>query len=115
MTMSVNYGVKLNAEELNINYYVEKKEDLENYNINKFLNWIWDCLGSLDEYIQKNEPFKKIKINKDEAEKDVHYLLLHLYKAALAIEPALPETARKIQELIKENKKPEKPLFLRKE
>ncbi len=113
--MSVNYGVKLTEEELNIKYFAEKKEDFENYNIHKFLNWIWDCMSSLDEYIQKNEPFKKIKINKEEAEKDVHYLLFHLYKAALAIEPALPETSQKIQELIKENKKPEQPLFLRKD
>ncbi|MFA6585876.1 MAG: methionine--tRNA ligase [Candidatus Paceibacterota bacterium] len=115
MTMAVNYGVKLNKDELNIKYFEEKREDLENYDIHKFINWIWSCLGSLDEYIQKNEPFKKIKINKEEAEKDVHYLLLHLYKAALAIEPALPETSQKIQELIRENKKPEKPLFLRRE
>jgi methionyl-tRNA synthetase len=114
MTMAVGYGVKLSEEELNIKYYTETKEDLENYNIHKFLNWIWECMGSLDEYIQKNEPFKKIKINKEEAENDVHYLLLHLYKAALAIEPVLPETSKKIQELIKENKKPETPLFLRK-
>lgn len=115
MTMSVNYGIKLSEEELNIKYYLEKKEDLENYNIHKFINWIWQCMGSLDAYIQKNEPFKKIKTNKEEAEKDVHYLLLHLYKAALAIEPILPETSVKIQELIKQNKKPEVPLFLKKE
>jgi len=114
MTMAVNYEVKLNEEDLNINYYKEKKEDLENYDIHKFMNWIWSCMGSLDEYIQKNEPFKKIKINKEEAESDVYYLLLHLYKASLSIEPMLPETALKIQELIRENKKPEAPLFIRK-
>ena len=115
MTMAVGYGVKLTDEELNINYYGEEKEDLENFDIHKFMNWIWECMSSLDAYIQKNEPFKKIKINKEEAEKDVHYLLLHLYKASLAIEPILPETSQKIQDLIKENKKPEQPLFLRKE
>jgi len=115
LTMSSNYGVKLSEEELNINYFSETKEYFENFDINKFMNWIWDCMSSLDSYIQKNEPFKKIKINKEEAEKDVHYLLLHLYKASLAIEPALPETSLKIQELIKENKKPTEPLFLRKE
>ncbi len=115
LTMSGSYGVKLTDEELNINYYKEGKEDLENFDIHKFINWIWGCMSSLDEYIQKNEPFKKIKVNKEEAEKDVHYLLLHLYKAALAIEPILPETAKKIQALIKENKKPETPLFLRKD
>lgn len=115
LTMSVNYGVKLTAEELDIKYFMEKKEDFENYNIHKFLNWIWECMSYLDEYIQKNEPFKKIKVNKEEAEKDVHYLLFHLYKASLAIEPVLPETSKKIQGLIKENKKPEQPLFLRKD
>ncbi len=115
MTMAVNYDVKLSEEEMNIKYFSEPKEDLENYDINKFINWIWECLGALDKYIQTNEPFKKIKINKEEAEKDVHYLLFHLYKASLAIEPMLPETSLKIQELIKQNKKPESPLFLRKE
>jgi len=114
LTMSSNYGVKLSDEELDIKYFSEPKEDFENYDINKFINWIWECLGTLDKYIQKNEPFKKIKINKEEAEKDVHYLLLHLYKASLAIEPILPETSQKIQNIIKQNKKPEAPLFLRK-
>jgi methionyl-tRNA synthetase len=114
LTMSSNYGVKLSDEELDIKYFSESKEDFENYDINKFISWIWECLGALDKYIQTNEPFKKIKINKEEAEKDVHYLLLHLYKASLAIEPMLPETSQKIQELIKQNKKPETPLFLRK-
>ena len=114
MTMSVSYGIKLTEEELDINYYGEVKEDLENFDIHKFMNFIWGCMSSLDVYIGENEPFKKIKINKEEAEKDVHYLLLHLYKAALAIEPMLPETSKKIQDLIKQNKKPEQPLFLRK-
>jgi methionyl-tRNA synthetase len=114
MTMAVNYDVKLSEEEMNIKYFSEPKDDLENYDINKFINWIWECLGALDKYIQTNEPFKKIKINKEEAEKDVHYLLFHLYKASLAIEPMLPATSLKIQELIKQNKKPETPLFLRK-
>lgn len=115
LTMSSSYGVKLTGEELNLNYFKEKKEDLENFDIHKFMNFIWECMSSLDAYIQKNEPFKKIKINKEEGELDVHYLLLHLYKAALAIEPMLPETSLKIQDLIKQNKKPETPLFLRKE
>lgn len=114
LTMSSNYGVRLSDQELNIKYYEETKEDLENFDINKFMNWIWECLGALDKYIQENKPFKKIKINKKEAENDVHYLLFHLYKASLAIEPMLPETSLKIQELIKQNKKPDQPLFVRK-
>jgi len=114
LTMSSNYEVSLSQEELSMKYFSEPKEALENFDINKFINWIWECLGALDKFIQENEPFKKIKVNKEEAEKDVHYLLLHLYKASLAIEPMLPETSLKIQELIKQNKKPETPLFARK-
>jgi hypothetical protein len=48
------------------------------------------------------------------AKNDVHYLLHHLYENVLAIEPFLPETSKKIEGLIKENKKPETPLFVRK-
>ena len=115
MTMAVSYGVKLSGIDLEVKYYTNPIEELESFDINKFINKIWADLKSLDEYIQKNEPFKKIKINKEEAKKDVYYLLFHLYKCALAIEPLLPETSKKIQELIKENKKPKVPLFLRKE
>jgi methionyl-tRNA synthetase len=115
MTMAVTYDVRLSEEDLKIKYFTNSIEDLENFDITKFINSIWLNIKHLDEYIQKNEPFKKIKINKEEAEKDVYYLLMHLYGAALALEPLLPETAKKIQELIRENKKPEKPLFLRKE
>lgn len=114
MTMAVNYGVKLSEKDLEIKYYTEPIEDLENFDINKFINNIWFNIKSLDEYIQNNEPFKKIKINKEEAEKDVYYSLYHLYEIALALQSILPETSKKMIKLIKENKKPETPLFLRK-
>lgn len=115
MTMATNYGVRLAEEDLKMEYYTKEVEDFESFDINKFMNKIWVNLRGLDEYIQKNEPFKKIKVDEEGAKKDVHYLLSHLYENALALEPLLPETSKKIQELIRENKKPETPLFLRKE
>ena len=114
LTMSSNYGVSLSEEELRMKYYTENILELESFDINKFINNIWGNISNLDKFIQENEPFKKIKINKEDGEKDIHYLLYHLYSISLALEPLLPETSLKIQELIKENKKPEKPLFLRK-
>ena len=57
----------------------------------------------------------KIIVESATAEKDVYYLLFHLYGVALALKTIIPETAQKIQDLIKENKKPENPLFLRKD
>ena len=115
MTMATNYGVRLGEEELKMEFYTKEIEDFESFDMNKFMNKIWLNLRGLDEYIQKNEPFKKIKVDEEGAKDDVRYLLVNLYKNALAIEPFLPETSRKIQELIRENKKPESPLFLRKE
>ena len=47
------------------------------------------------------------------SEKDVKYLLTHLRGIALKLQPIMPETAEEILRLIKENKTPEKPLFLR--
>lgn len=115
MTMATNYDVKLSQEELQMKSFTEEISDLESFDINKFINKIWFSLRTLDEYIQKTEPFKKIKIDEEGAKNDVHYLLYHLYGNALSLEPFLPETSRKIQELIRENKKPENPLFLRKQ
>lgn len=115
MTMATNYGVRLSGDDLEVKFYGEKIEDLEKFDINKFMNNVWLNIKHLDEYIQKEEPFKKIKIDKEKAEQDVHYLLSHLYVIALSLEPIIPETSQKILELIKENKKPETPLFLRKD
>lgn len=115
MTMATNYEVKLTEDDLSFNYYSGEVPGLKDFDINLFVNTIWADLKKLDEYIQKEEPFKKIKIDEDSAKADVSYLLKDLYKNALALEPILPETSKKIQALIRENKKPEAPLFLRKD
>lgn len=114
LTMSSNYEVELSEEELNMRYYTKNIPELESFDINRFINSIWNDISSLDKFIQENEPFKKIKIDEEGGKKDVHHLLYHLYSIALAIEPLLPETSLKIQELIRQNKKPAIPLFLRK-
>lgn len=114
MTMAVNYGVRLSDEDLKMEYYTDFNEELEKFDISKFMNTIWVNIKHLDEYIQREEPFKKIKIDEEKAKLDINYLLFHLYGIVLSLEPILPETSKKIQELIKENKKPEQPLFLRK-
>ncbi len=115
MTMAVNYDVKLPEEFLSMTYFSEKNNEIESFDISKYINNVWINIKHLDEYIQKEEPFKKIKVNEIEAKENIKYLLHHLYGVALSLEPSLPETSKKIQELIKENKKPEQPLFLRKD
>jgi len=114
LQMSSNYGVSLKTEDLEIKYFTEEILELENFDITKFTNNVWVNIKSLNEFIQDKEPFKKIKTNETEAKADVYFLLKGLFDIALSLGIIIPETAEKIKELIKENKKPENPLFLRK-
>lgn len=118
MTMAINYGVELTADEKKLEYY-SSLEELKNfdksYNIQSEMDEIWFEIQRLDKEIQRLEPYKKIKINPEEAKKDLHTLLRHLFGGvALRLEPFMPETSEKIVIAIKENKKPEN-LFSRKD
>ena len=92
------------------------KKNLDTFEFNKAMDVIWEKISELDNYIQKEEPFKKIKRKElDDAKNDMKYLLVSLASIMVDLKPFMPETSEKIQELIKENKSPEKPLFLRKD
>ncbi len=115
MKMSETYNVRI-GDDLGSIFWNSKVEDLELFNIKKYCDQIWDVdIKSLDEYIQREKPFSKIKVDKEGAEKDVKYLLTHLRGIAFKLQPILPETSVKILQLIKENKTPVAPLFLRKD
>jgi methionyl-tRNA synthetase len=115
MKMSTAYGVTLSDEDKKIVAYGEGVRDdmLDHFDVAKRLSEIMLQANSLDEDIQLNEPFKKIKVDKENAEKDVYRVLFHLYGLALTLESFLPRTSAKILECIRENKMPEKPLFNR--
>lgn len=87
---------------------------LENFEINKACDFIWQEIGEMDKFIQENQPFKMVKTDKEKGQKMISDLVLRLYSVAKMLVPILPETSKKIIELIKENKTPEKPLFERK-
>lgn len=88
---------------------------LSGYEINKAMDYIWNKIGELDLYIQENKPFSVYKENPNKAREMVEFLLKKLYNISILLEPFLPETALKIRDLIKNNKSPEAPLFLRKD
>lgn len=116
MKMATTYGVELSDEDKKAAYYNIEVADVltTTYNLAKAMDDIWLKIQSVDEDIQRNEPFKKIKVNPEEAKKDVYRMLHNLFGVALALEPFMPETALSIQSLIKENKMPDQPLFARK-
>ena len=114
MTMAENNGVFLSDEELGMTVFDEKYEELEKFEITKFVDEIFNVgIQSLDVYIQREEPFKKVKIDEVAGKNDIHYLLFHLYGAALKLKPILPKTSERVIEIIKSGKKPTTPLFAR--
>ena len=88
---------------------------LEKYNIQEATNIIWKKISELDLKIQTTQPFKLIKTEKENAIGIIRALVEDVYEIAVYLEAILPETSEKIKKLVKENKKPETPLFVRKE
>ena len=88
---------------------------MKNFDITQTMNKIWSYVGEMDKYIQENKPFQMIKEDKERGKEMILSLVMQLYDIASKLEPFMPETSEKIIKLIEENKKPETPLFLRKD
>jgi methionyl-tRNA synthetase len=88
-------------------------EELDKYNYQKAIDLLWQGIGMLDEQIQRDEPFKVVKEDLEKGKKIIEELVLGLADVAYHLQPFLPETAEKMFEAIKANKKPETPLFKR--
>ncbi len=91
------------------------KSSVEKFNLQEATNVIWKKIGELDSKIQTTQPFKLVKTDKERAVEIIRELVKGVYEIAVYLEPVLPETSNKIKKLIKENKKPEIPLFVRKD
>lgn len=92
----------------------EYHDAFEHLEVNKAADVIWGLVAFMDSYIQEEQPFKTIKEDRSKAEQDILFLVERLWEVAVLLEPFMPETAEKIQEGIKEGKKPEN-LFPRKD
>lgn len=90
-------------------------ENLEKFDLQKATEYIWNKIGELDKRIQETEPFKIIKTDEKKGKELITENVLKLYEIAEMLNPIMPETNIKLKKLIEENKKPETPLFLRKE
>ncbi len=88
---------------------------LNNFEINKAVQMIWTEITALDTLIQETQPFKLVKTDAEAGKKIFRELVTRLYGIAVMLEPILPETAKTIQALVKENKMPDAPLYMRKD
>jgi methionyl-tRNA synthetase len=88
---------------------------LNRFEINKACDFVWQKISEMDKFIQDNQPFKVIKTDKEKGVEMIETLVKNLYTVARMLNPIMPETSQKIKELVKTNKAPETPLFLRKD
>ncbi len=95
--------------------FAEYFKMFETYDLKKVTDYIWNEIGELDKTIQETEPFKVVKVDLEKGKILITDLILRLYQIARMLNPILPETNEKLKKLIRENKKPEEPLFARKD
>jgi methionyl-tRNA synthetase len=77
------------------------------FDIQNAMNIIWEKITELDVKIQKDQPFRLIKTDKEKGESIIKDLVLGVYEVAIMLSPFMPETSEKIQKAVLENKKPE--------
>lgn len=87
----------------------------EKFDLKQATDFIWNEIRELDQFIQTTEPFKVVKIDENKGKELISTMVIRLYKIAKILDPILPNTSVTLQALIKSNKKPEKPLFPRKD
>jgi methionyl-tRNA synthetase len=113
LTMSQNNLDK--PVDIDENFYpkLDYQSYLNVFDISKAINIVWVYMKDIDLEIQTHEPFKLVKTDPEKAKEEIKILVQKLYIVAKSLAPFMPETSHKILELIKENKKPEAPLFPR--
>lgn len=89
------------------------EKEIDAFDIQKAMNIIWDRIGEIDQKIQITKPFSVIKQDIDTGKEIIRDLVGDLYGVAISLAPFMPKTSETIVSLIRDNKKPEKPLFNR--
>jgi methionyl-tRNA synthetase len=87
---------------------------LGGYHIQRAAEIISERVAALDRRIQESQPFKLAKTEPEKGKAVISELVVGLYSVARMLNPLMPETSRKIQELVKTNTMPIEPLFPRK-
>jgi methionyl-tRNA synthetase len=91
----------------------EFSNEMKDYDVMSSMNYVWKLVNDCDAYMQKNEPFKVVKVDLEAGKKHLEFLRENLYTIARLLNPFMPTTSETIKKIIKENKMPEKPLFPR--
>ncbi len=85
---------------------------MNEFNLQKGADEIWNQISEIDSTISETEPFKLVKTDPERAQKIIKDLYLKVWEIGFLVEPFLPRTAQKIRQAILQNEKPES-LFVR--
>ena len=95
-------------------FFFEYIRHLDEFNISRYVEVIWEDIQRLDKRITETEPFKVVKINPEKGEKLIANQANALYLIAHFLGPIMPTTSKNLKKAILTNKKPDN-LFPRKE
>lgn len=111
------HDTKVRTEKTNATNRKEFSEEcqkaFDSYNIQRAAEIIGERIAALDRRIQETAPFKLVKQDKEKGVVIIQELVRGLSAIAQMLQPILPQTSEKIQQLIQANKMPEKSLFPR--
>ena len=92
----------------------EYTEAMENFEINKAAQYVWERIAALDARIALDAPFKIVKSDPEAGKKMIFEMTQELYLIGRMLNPIMPATSEAIKKAVVENKKPEN-LFPRKD
>lgn len=88
---------------------------MDSFDIQKAADVVFAWVGELDKQIQTTEPFKLVKTDPEKGKAIIVELVKKLAYISQHLEPLLPETSKKIIDLIVKHQTPTEPLFVRKD
>lgn len=96
-------------------FFPDFVEFMDKYDYRNAIDLIWQKIQVIDETIQEAKPFKVVKEDLEKGKEMIIELVHHLAEIEYNLRAFMPETAKKIKKAIEENKKPEEPMFPRKD
>lgn len=114
LTLSEKY-LSNSVSDIGIDRAPDFDSSFDKFDISFTMNIIWHYINDADKFIQENKPFEIIKSDKDKGIILIEECVKKLWKIQKMLIPVLPQTAKLIEDNIIANKKPETPLFLRKD
>ncbi len=89
------------------------KNSMDQFNLQAAANGIWERIQAADLFIERTEPFKKIKTDPETAKADIKASMVSIYNIALWLRPFMPATSEKVLASIQSNSEVRTPLFPR--